>query len=183
MSHYPSSAAAAPGAEPPDAKGEAEGPDSAPGGLSDALVSAYLAAAIDSVHSLLGLAPSSPWSPVKPRWIGEGGARTAADDLDGWRSERRDRARPTLVLMSDDGEGAVRAFRQHPLGGSFRIVGTLEGEGEASLTLTADEEAEGDVPDQATREAEDLVRRARAPIPPGFVRPPDPRLLCSTPGP
>lgn len=111
-------------------------------GLNDELVSAYLAAAVDSVHSLLGLPPSGD-----PQWVTRELASAAR------------RSVPTLVLMSDDDEGAVQAFRRHPHAGSFRIVGTSE-------------EVSHDATDGGSAEEKTAVdrRRAHAPVPAGFVR-------------
>ncbi|TKA54100.1 hypothetical protein B0A53_03477 [Rhodotorula sp. CCFEE 5036] len=108
--------------------------------LNDELVSAYLAAAVDSVHSLLGLPPSGD-----PQWVTRELASAAR------------RSVPTLVLMSDDDEGAVQAFRRHPHAGSFRIVGTSE-------------EVSHDATDGGSAEEKTAVdrRRAHAPVPAGF---------------
>lgn len=114
-------------------------------GLNDELVSAYLAAAVDSVHSLLCLPPSNV-----PQWV-QSELESAA---------RPGRGLPTLVLMSDDDEGAVRAFRRHPHAWSFRIVGTSE------------EEVSKDATDvDGTEEKKRAVgrRSAHAPVPAGFV--------------
>lgn len=115
-------------------------------GLNDELVSAYLAAAVDSVHSLLGLPPSND-----PQWI-EFGLESAA------RQQRS--VLPTLALMSDDDEGAVRAFRRHPHAGSFRIVGTSEEEILPDAT---------DVDGAEEKRAVVARRRVHAPVPAGFV--------------
>ena len=114
-------------------------------GLNDELVSAYLAAAVDSVHSLLGLSPSDA-----PQWV----------KSDSGSAARLGPGLPTLMLMSDDDEGAVRAFRRHPHAGSFRIVGTSE-------------EVSNDTTDvDGTKEKRRAVdrRSAHAPVPAGFVR-------------
>ncbi|GAA5863341.1 hypothetical protein JCM3774_005259 [Rhodotorula dairenensis] len=171
MSHFPSSPAS-PVEGAAEAKQTEARPDSAPGGLNDALVSAYLAAAIDSVHSLLGLAPlllssSSSSSSKEPRWNAGSEATTTAATSSDPDAETRG-MKPTLVLMSDDDEGAVRAFRRHPLAGSFRIVGTSE-EASPTSTTTDDHDDEGDALDRSRPpEADDLARRERAPIPSGF---------------
>ena len=114
-------------------------------GLNDELVSAYLAAAVDSVHSLLGLSPSDA-----PQWVTSDSESAAGPG----------RGLPTLVLMSDDDEGAVRAFRRHSHAGSFRIVGTSE---EVSNDTT---DVDGI---KEKRRAVDR-RSAHAPVPAGFVR-------------
>ncbi|GAA5986322.1 hypothetical protein JCM10908_003703 [Rhodotorula pacifica] len=129
-------------------------------GLNDHLIAAYLAAAIDSDHSLLGV-PSSE----EPQWVGPPTEQ---------ETQAEQRGKPTLVLMSDD-EGAVEAFRQHELARAFRVVGTSE------VTSTTDGEDNGDgggdgaaMSDGEAGERSSLERRGgRTPVPSGFVR-----LLC-----
>ncbi|BGP61890.1 hypothetical protein NBRC10512v2_003210 [Rhodotorula toruloides] len=100
-------------------------PESAPG-LTDDLTTSYYAAAVGSINSLLSLPSSSPSK----------SPQTTADRIRAlfalsapWSriasEEDQGESRPTLALMSDDPH-AVEAFRKHPMGARFRVVGTAE---------------------------------------------------------
>ncbi|GAA6017283.1 hypothetical protein JCM10207_003678 [Rhodosporidiobolus poonsookiae] len=87
-------------------------------GLSTSVITSYLAAAVDSVQSLLSL-PSAAKALSRLPARGNDALRThTLLELSSlWTGK------PTLALMSDDA-AAVEAFRKHPLAKRFRIVGT-----------------------------------------------------------
>ncbi|TNY20464.1 hypothetical protein DMC30DRAFT_447036 [Rhodotorula diobovata] len=95
---------------------------SSPRGLNPDLLTSYFAASIDSVHSLLSL-PSIAHA-FSAAHSSKDRVRALLAATQDWAREDP-RERPTMALMSDD-EGAVEAFRAHPLAARFRIVGTAE---------------------------------------------------------
>ncbi|GAA6036117.1 hypothetical protein JCM8097_006624 [Rhodosporidiobolus ruineniae] len=102
-------------------------PSLAQPGLSNALITSYYAAIIDSINSLLSLPPISPLlSSLKHPSTERERVSLLRQLATAWTAlEGGDLSRPTLALMSDD-PAAVEAFRQHPLGMFFRLVGTTE---------------------------------------------------------